>query len=149
MTAANVMDASTWSPLHERLPHPYRPEGPVIEALLAELVGKLDWWAVRERARPWLQAVRAHPAPFWAVESLLQEYPLSSAEGRALIGRLITAALTDPALPLGGFALLLRELTSGHAYGRWNRLFSKEALCIARARVWIAGEGAMRMILRL
>ncbi|AYV48194.1 hypothetical protein CFHF_23470 [Caulobacter flavus] len=65
-----------------------------------------------------------------------------AAEGRALIGRLITAALTDPALPLGGFALLLRELTSGHAYGRWNRLFSKEALCIARARVWIAASAA-------
>ena len=95
MTAANVMDASTWSPLHERLPHPYRPEGPVIEALLAELVGKLDWWAVRERARPWLQAVRAHPAPFWAVESLLQEYPLSSAEGRALM-RLAEALLRVP-----------------------------------------------------
>ena len=51
MTAASVMDASTWSPLHERLPCPYRPQTPVIEALLAELAGKLDWWAVRERAR--------------------------------------------------------------------------------------------------
>ncbi len=95
MTADNVMDASTWSPLHERLPHPYRPEGPVIEALLAELAGKLDWWAVRERARPWVHAVREHPAHFWAVESLLQEYPLSSEEGRALM-RLAEALLRVP-----------------------------------------------------
>lgn len=95
MTAASVMDASTWSPLHERLPCPYRPQTPVIEALLAELAGKLDWWAVRERARPWVQAMRAHPAPFWAIESLLREYPLSSDEGRALM-RLAEALLRVP-----------------------------------------------------
>ena len=44
-------------------------------------------------ARPWVHAVRDLPASFWAMESLLREYPISSAEGLALswvgTGRLI------------------------------------------------------------
>lgn len=65
-----------------------------------------------------------------------------TAEGRALIGRLITAALTDPALPLGGFALLLRELTFGRDYGRWRPLLSPAALGFARSRAWTAATTA-------
>jgi len=30
-----------------------------------------------------VEAVRDKPAPFWAMESLLREYPISSAEGLA------------------------------------------------------------------
>ena len=48
-------------------------------------------------ARPWVQAVRDNPPPFWAMESLLREYPISSAEGLALM-RLAEALLRVPDL---------------------------------------------------
>jgi RHH-type proline utilization regulon transcriptional repressor/proline dehydrogenase/delta 1-pyrroline-5-carboxylate dehydrogenase len=80
----------------ERLPFPYRPEGPVVAELLARLAGgRLDWPAAVEAARPWVRAVREQPAPFWALESLLREYPISSAEGLALM-RLAEALLRVP-----------------------------------------------------
>ena len=69
-----------------RLPFPYRPEPEVVAASLVALQGRLDWTAVLAQARPWVQAVRDKPAPFWAMESLLREYPISSAEGLALMG---------------------------------------------------------------
>ncbi len=78
-----------------RLPFPYRPETEVVAASLAALAGKLDWPAVLAAARPWVQAVRDKPAPFWAMESLLREYPISSAEGLALM-RLAEALLRVP-----------------------------------------------------
>lgn len=78
-----------------RLPFPYRPEPEVLAASLAVLQGRLDWAAVLQQARPWVQAVRAQPAPFWAMESLLREYPISSAEGLALM-RLAEALLRVP-----------------------------------------------------
>jgi RHH-type transcriptional regulator, proline utilization regulon repressor / proline dehydrogenase / delta 1-pyrroline-5-carboxylate dehydrogenase len=59
------------------------------------LQGRLDWPAVLAQARPWVQAVREQPAPFWAMESLLREYPISSAEGLALM-RLAEALLRVP-----------------------------------------------------
>jgi RHH-type proline utilization regulon transcriptional repressor/proline dehydrogenase/delta 1-pyrroline-5-carboxylate dehydrogenase len=46
-------------------------------------------------ATPWVQAVRDNPPPFWAMESLLREYPISSAEGLALM-RLAEALLRVP-----------------------------------------------------
>ncbi|MEX8504528.1 bifunctional proline dehydrogenase/L-glutamate gamma-semialdehyde dehydrogenase PutA [Leptothrix ochracea] len=54
-----------------------------------------DWGHVAQRARPWIEAVRTHPAPFWALESLLQSYPISSPEGLALM-RLAEALLRIP-----------------------------------------------------
>jgi RHH-type proline utilization regulon transcriptional repressor/proline dehydrogenase/delta 1-pyrroline-5-carboxylate dehydrogenase len=78
-----------------RLPFPYRPEADVLAASLAALQGRLDWTAVLAQARPWVQAVRDQPAPFWAMESLLREYPISSAEGLALM-RLAEALLRVP-----------------------------------------------------
>ena len=78
-----------------RLPFPYRPEADVVGASLAVLQGRLDWPAVVEAARPWVSAVREQPAPFWAMESLLREYPISSAEGLALM-RLAEALLRVP-----------------------------------------------------
>ena len=78
-----------------RLPFPYRPEADVVAASLAALQGRLDWTAVLAQARPWVQAVRDKPAPFWAMESLLREYPISSAEGLALM-RLAEALLRVP-----------------------------------------------------
>ena len=78
-----------------RLPFPYRPELEVLEQSLAALQGRLDWPAVVAAATPWVQAVRDKPAPFWAMESLLREYPISSAEGLALM-RLAEALLRVP-----------------------------------------------------
>jgi RHH-type proline utilization regulon transcriptional repressor/proline dehydrogenase/delta 1-pyrroline-5-carboxylate dehydrogenase len=78
-----------------RLPSPLRDEAPVLQARLAALAGALDWAGVQALARPWVQAVRDEPAPFWAMESLLREYPISSAEGLALM-RLAEALLRVP-----------------------------------------------------
>ena len=93
------MSASTSSfvakPQQARLPYPYRPEVDVVEAALATLTGELDWAQVIRAGRPWVEAVREKPAPFWAMESLLREYPISSAEGLALM-RLAEALLRVP-----------------------------------------------------
>ena len=78
-----------------RLPSPYRDELDVLAGLLARLSGGVDWPAAVRMARPWVQAVRDKPAPFWAMESLLREYPISSAEGLALM-RLAEALLRVP-----------------------------------------------------
>ena len=78
-----------------RLPYPYRDEAGVLAALLQGLPEAVDWPAAVQRARPWVQAVRDKPAPFWAMESLLREYPISSAEGLALM-RLAEALLRVP-----------------------------------------------------
>src|SRR5512134_4194304 len=81
--------------MNARLPSPYRDEAPIVDALLQSLAGHLDWQAVANRAAPWVQAVRDKPAPFGARESLLREYPISSAEGLALM-RLAEALLRVP-----------------------------------------------------
>ncbi len=78
-----------------RLPSPYRPELAIVEHCLTSLHGALAWQAAAQQATPWVQAVRDHPPPFWAMESLLKEYPLSSAEGLALM-RLAEALLRVP-----------------------------------------------------
>ncbi len=78
-----------------RLPSPYRPEPIVITQRLKALAHTLDWAAAAQVAQPWVQAVRQHPPPFWAMESLLKEYPISSAEGLALM-RLAEALLRVP-----------------------------------------------------
>ena len=85
----------TTPPRQARLPFPYRAEAPVVAAALAALQGRLDWPRVIETARPWVHAVRQQPAPFWAMESLLREYPISSTEGLALM-RLAEALLRVP-----------------------------------------------------
>ena len=82
-------------PARARLPYPYRPELELLASLTPPLARALDWAAVQAAARPWVQAVRDKPAPFWAMESLLREYPISSAEGLALM-RLAEALLRVP-----------------------------------------------------
>ena len=79
----------------ERLSHPCGDEDQALGRLLARLQGRLDWAEAAQTARPWVQAVRDNPAPFWAMESLLREYPISSAEGLALM-RLAEALLRVP-----------------------------------------------------
>ena len=82
-------------PVAARLPYPYRDEREVLGRLGAALQQHLRWPDVVAAARPWVQAVRDKPAPFWALESLLREYPISSAEGLALM-RLAEALLRVP-----------------------------------------------------
>ncbi|WKB51354.1 L-glutamate gamma-semialdehyde dehydrogenase [Eleftheria terrae] len=76
-----------------RLPAPYRPEAEVVKSLLSR--PPVMWDQVKATAAPWVQAVRERPAPFWAMESLLKEYPLSTTEGLALM-RLAEALLRVP-----------------------------------------------------
>ncbi|WP_442909309.1 L-glutamate gamma-semialdehyde dehydrogenase [Ideonella sp. BN130291] len=82
-------------PQRARLPFPYRPELDVVQQALQSVRAQLDWPAAVRAATPWVQAVRDKPAPFWAMESLLREYPISSAEGLALM-RLAEALLRVP-----------------------------------------------------
>ncbi|MEO8057322.1 MAG: L-glutamate gamma-semialdehyde dehydrogenase [Burkholderiales bacterium] len=82
-------------PVSARLPYPYRPEFEVLASLLQGLATSVGWPAAMRSARPWVQSVRDNPAPFWAMESLLREYPISSAEGLALM-RLAEALLRVP-----------------------------------------------------
>lgn len=82
-------------PQQQRLPFPYRPEAGIVSSHLQRLAVTLDWAAAAPLARPWVQAVRDNPPPFWAMESLLKEYPISSAEGLALM-RLAEALLRVP-----------------------------------------------------
>lgn len=79
----------------DRLPFPYRAENTLVANRLAALQGALDWAAAARAATPWVRAVRDNPPPFWAMESLLKEYPISSAEGLALM-RLAEALLRVP-----------------------------------------------------
>ena len=79
----------------QRLPDPFRPEPAIVAGHLQRLAGALDWAAAAPLARPWVQAVRENPPPFWAMESLLREYPISSNEGLALM-RLAEALLRVP-----------------------------------------------------
>ena len=78
-----------------RLPNPYRPEATIVAQRLNLLTNTLDWASAAKAAAPWVQAVRDNPPPFWAMESLLKEYPISSAEGLALM-RLAEALLRVP-----------------------------------------------------
>ncbi|MDE2418958.1 MAG: L-glutamate gamma-semialdehyde dehydrogenase [Burkholderiales bacterium] len=81
--------------VRQRLPLPYRPESEVLAQRLQVVRSGLDWASAAHAAAPWVQAVRDHPPPFWAMESLLKEYPISSAEGLALM-RLAEALLRVP-----------------------------------------------------
>jgi RHH-type proline utilization regulon transcriptional repressor/proline dehydrogenase/delta 1-pyrroline-5-carboxylate dehydrogenase len=81
--------------LSDRLPDPYRAEATTVDQRLVALQGALNWAAAAREAAPWVRAVRDNPPPFWAMESLLKEYPISSAEGLALM-RLAEALLRVP-----------------------------------------------------
>lgn len=82
-------------PRRPHLPSPYRSEAGLVSDRLRQLAGSLDWALAAQTAEPWVLAVRDNPPPFWAMESLLKEYPISSAEGLALM-RLAEALLRVP-----------------------------------------------------
>ncbi len=78
-----------------RLPPPDRAEAVALAEVRRAAETAVDWPAAVALARPWVEAVRDRPAPFWALESLLREYPISSPEGLALM-RLAEALLRVP-----------------------------------------------------
>ena len=123
-------------PARARLPFPYRPEAAGVSASLARL-GDLDWTTVIGVARPWVDGVRAHPAPFWAMESLLHEYPISTAEGLALM-RLAEALLRVPdaetAIALTADQLGRADFDANDAEGPHRMLASLSASAIALSK---------------
>ena len=136
-----------------RLPFPYRPEAEVVSAALAVLQGRLDWPAVVAAARPWVQAVRATPAPFWAMESLLHEYPISTAEGLALM-RLAEALLRVPdaetAIVLTADQLGRADFDVDAAEGPHRRMAGLAASAIALSKRFLPeGEQGSGLLQRL
>ncbi|WP_411969911.1 L-glutamate gamma-semialdehyde dehydrogenase [Paucibacter sp. DJ2R-2] len=109
------MTAFALLPEAARLPDPYRDEIGVVNTLAQSLGAGLNWPAVIEQARPWVEQVRANPAPFWAMESLLREYPITSSEGLALM-RLAEALLRVPDAPTA-IALTADQLGRGQFDG--------------------------------
>jgi len=135
-------------PARARLPYPYRAEAPVVDAALAR-VGALDWPSVVARAKPWVEGVRASPAPFWAMESLLREYPITSAEGLALM-RLAEALLRVPdaqtAVALTADQLGRADFASGEADGPHRMLASLSTSAIALSKKFLPeaeGDGGV------
>jgi RHH-type proline utilization regulon transcriptional repressor/proline dehydrogenase/delta 1-pyrroline-5-carboxylate dehydrogenase len=131
------------APPAPRLPSPLREEAPVIAARLRVLEGALDWSAVQATARPWVQAVRDEPAPFWAMESLLREYPISSAEGLALM-RLAEALLRVPdaqtAIALTADQLGRADFEGAGGEGPHKMLASLSASAIALSKRFLPGS---------
>ena len=131
-------------PERARLPHPARAEMDVLSHLAPPVRATLDWPRVMAVARPWVQAVREKPAPFWALESLLREYPISSAEGLALM-RLAEALLrvpdTETAIALTADQLGHADF-SAHPGGHHPLLAGLSAQAIALSKKWLPEGGA-------
>ncbi|TFH75949.1 bifunctional proline dehydrogenase/L-glutamate gamma-semialdehyde dehydrogenase PutA [Gammaproteobacteria bacterium LSUCC0112] len=126
-----------------RLPSPYRNEADVVGELVSSLAGHLpDWAKVVSMASPWVEQVRAHPAPFWALETLLREFPISSNEGLALM-RLAEALLRVPDVPTA-IALTADQLGRGEFGG------SLSATAIALSKKFLPdADGAGGLLHRL
>ncbi|MEI7465322.1 MAG: L-glutamate gamma-semialdehyde dehydrogenase [Burkholderiales bacterium] len=129
-------------PERARLSLPTRDEHEVLTHLAPAVQAALDWPRVIEQARPWVQAVRDRPAPFWALESLLREYPISSAEGLALM-RLAEALLRVPDTET---AIVLTADQLGHADfsdrrgGHHPLLAGLSAQAIALSKKFLPGD---------
>jgi RHH-type transcriptional regulator, proline utilization regulon repressor / proline dehydrogenase / delta 1-pyrroline-5-carboxylate dehydrogenase len=136
LTIIRSSPAATMSP---RLPYPYRSEAQVVDDALARSTG-LDWAAVLAVARPWIDGVRATPAPFWAMESLLREYPITSAEGLALM-RLAEALLRVPdaetAIALTADQLGRADFSEASADGPHRMLASLSGTAIALSKKFL------------
>ena len=134
----------------QRLPSPYRPEVDAARAALASLEEELDWSRVTAVATPWIQAVRDDPAPFWALESLLAEYPISSDEGLALM-RLAEALLRvpdrDTAIALAADQLGRADFSSHHGQGL--AAVAARALALAKSMLPDAQDTHQGLIRRL
>nr|WP_263538538.1 L-glutamate gamma-semialdehyde dehydrogenase [Paucibacter sp. Y2R2-4] len=146
------MTAFALPPEAARLPDPYREEIAVVHALAQTMAERLDWSAVLSLAGPWVQQVRANPAPFWAMESLLREYPISSAEGLALM-RLAEALLRVPDAPTA-IALTADQLGradfAGASEGPHKMLASLSASAISLSKKFLPdAEGQGGLMTRL
>ncbi len=138
----------TLPPAAARLPSPYTAapsdELRILQTLMAGLQGALNWPLAMQAATPWVQAVRDNPPPFWAMESLLREYPISSAEGLALM-RLAEALLRVPDLET---AVALTADQLGHAQfdassgGPHQMLASLSASAIAMSKKFLPDNDA-------
>ena len=131
--------------MNARLPSPYRDEAPIVEALLQSLSGRLDWPSVVVAATSWVQGVRDTPAPFWALESLLREFPISSAEGLALM-RLAEALLRVPdaetAIALTADQLGRADFSGeGDSDSPHRLLATLSSSAIVLAKRWLPGVG--------
>src|SRR5215207_7232172 len=147
----------------QRLPLPYRPEADIVrrhlqslnaiadptapppeeDAFASAAVGAapLDWTAVKQTALPWVQGVRKHPPPFWAMESLLKEYPISSAEGLALM-RLAEALLRVPDAQTA-IALTADQLGRADFEGSADSALARLShSAIALSKRFLPGDGA-------
>src|ERR1700712_621619 len=135
---------SAVGPRSARLPQPCRNEFDVLESLLRSLAGEVDWPAAIRTARPWVESVRDRPAPFWAMESLLREYPISSAEGLALM-RLAEALLRVPDVETA-VALTADQLGradfEGASDGPYKLLANLSASAIGLSKKFLPGEDA-------
>jgi RHH-type proline utilization regulon transcriptional repressor/proline dehydrogenase/delta 1-pyrroline-5-carboxylate dehydrogenase len=79
-----------------RLGDPFRNEAEHARLLAAQLAGERETLeAARARAHAWIEAIRRKDQPPFAVERLLAQFPISSAEGLALL-RLAEALLRIP-----------------------------------------------------
>ncbi|MDR3371022.1 L-glutamate gamma-semialdehyde dehydrogenase [Rhodoferax sp.] len=126
--------------LAQRLPIPYRPESTIVSQRLASLAKALDWAAVAHTAAPWVQAVRNNPPPFWAMESLLKEYPISSAEGLALM-RLAEALLRVPDAETA-IALTADQLGRADFEGSSDKVLSRlSSTAIAMSKHFLPAAG--------
>ena len=124
--------------LSQRLQNPYRPEASVAALCLAALDQSLDWAALARTALPWIQSVRSNPPPFWAMESLLKEYPISSAEGLALM-RLAEALLRVPDAETA-IALTADQLGRADFDGSSDRVLSRlSSTAIAMSKHFLPG----------
>jgi len=132
------------APERARLPHPTRAEIEVLTRLASTVQTALDWRRVIDQARPWVQAVRDKPAPFWALESLLREYPISSAEGLALM-RLAEALLrvpdTETAIALTADQLGQADFRDRHG-GHHPLLAGLSSQAIALSKKFLPGHAA-------
>ena len=129
------------NPPLQRLPSPYRPEAEVVSERLRSLQDALAWAAAARTAAPWVDAVRRHPPPFWAMESLLKEYPISSAEGLALM-RLAEALLRVPDAETA-IALTADQLSRADFEGAADSALARLShSAIALSKRFLPGEGA-------
>ncbi|MCC2675705.1 MAG: putA, partial [Ramlibacter sp.] len=125
----------------QRLPSPYRGEAGVVADRLQSLQGALDWAAAARVAAPWVAAVRRTPPPFWAMESLLKEYPISSAEGLALM-RLAEALLRVPDAETA-IALTADQLSRADFDGSPDSALSRLShSAISLSKRFLPGDGA-------
>jgi RHH-type transcriptional regulator, proline utilization regulon repressor / proline dehydrogenase / delta 1-pyrroline-5-carboxylate dehydrogenase len=131
-------------PTRARLPYPYRDETAMVDVALATL-SDLHWDAVAHAATPWVEGVRASPPPFWAMESLLREYPITSAEGLALM-RLAEALLRVPdaetAIALTADQLGRADFGAAEGSGPHRMLASLSSSAIALSKKFLPESGA-------